>query len=338
MCGDECAGRPRFRDPRGRYVCHPCAERLKALRVGAGSAASHGDGPHETRDLHEQGDDPMVSLDDPPATSGGGMIPLDDVPGVPASTGGTFGVEPAHERPETTDFADYSIPDGRKRCPDCGEIAQPYAILCPECEFNFKTGASRRDAVTARGAGKTLACGVCGYSLFGLKDMVCPECGTPFKISTRRDRDKEWQKREARRFYVLPFVMMGVFLPLLVGAAYLTGGVTMVLGTMLLFAVLYVVNLAAYWLMEWMLIGFDAPFFITAARMASVTAITTFTMVVMSGLGFPLLILIALQYFMLLITLRVIMDIEHMEAVITSIVIMGMLVLIPFLFVMFGIL
>lgn len=108
VCGEDCSGRPRTKDARGRYTCMRCMEELKTVSTGAAVAGAAEPVPTEDAiDLGENVDD-------------------DD---------GIFGLEK-----EAAPAAVAAAPAGLN-CPACGmRFGIPNATECMRCGYNTETG------------------------------------------------------------------------------------------------------------------------------------------------------------------------------------------------------
>lgn len=131
-------------------------------------------------------------------------------------------------------------------------------------------------------------CSECGYSLEGLETTLCPECGHENK-PVRKPKSQileEESRRIARLEYVKPAVTLaaGVLIVvaiLLLGRPWLTavgwvGGlpVRVIIGTL------------AYFLCCLWFFGFDAPWRLTALRLAATYAISDIPIAIIRSIGF----------------------------------------------------
>lgn len=102
VCGVDCAGKPRVKDPKGRYYCKPCYDRAKTEKAGAAGFSAE----HAARSSQDNpGDDDHGLLDDLlAAESQGGASPL--------------------------------------ACPACDAPMPHGAVICVQCGFNKQTGSA----------------------------------------------------------------------------------------------------------------------------------------------------------------------------------------------------
>lgn len=188
ICGEDCSDRPRVKDRRGRYFCKSCAMAKAAAGKGQGKAVAAASPVHEAAA-------PIVEdaydLDDP----GGGALPVDML---------------SHARQQ-------------KGCPVCMRTLAPDARICVGCGYDIEKGIQSSTLVEkAAGKGKDrnkrgYQCQNCGYNLEGLRDPVCPECGTRVNTSRKaRLREdvarevliQEWRKPAA--WFAVGFVGMAI--------------------------------------------------------------------------------------------------------------------------------
>ncbi|MHC5115428.1 MAG: hypothetical protein ACYTGP_13495 [Planctomycetota bacterium] len=112
ICGEDCAGRPRTKDGKGRYYCQPCYDDVKR-KIEARKAAAAAPPPPPPPPAPIE-DDPFSMLDE---VVGDAPTP---VPGaVPAPAG-----------------------FGQETCPGCGGALAADAVVCTSCGYNKQTGTS----------------------------------------------------------------------------------------------------------------------------------------------------------------------------------------------------
>ncbi|CAN5804864.1 hypothetical protein BH11PLA1_BH11PLA1_17600 [soil metagenome] len=202
------------------------------------------------------------------------------------------------------------------------------------CGYNAKTGLAPGTGVgaTARSPG-VLTCTQCGYSLKGLRDARCPECGTVSRPKSWRDWSKEDGARIRKRTYLVPSIMIGVSAAVIVVALLFTGEIRVLpsiaasLGLSCLGGILAYVFLCAVW------IGSDAFLGLTILRLLAIDATFFALAPVVHALipgGVPLLILTIGAY--VLLTARM-LDLETIEAfvlaVLKTIITVAVVALIP---------
>jgi hypothetical protein len=108
------------------------------------------------------------------------------------------------------------VPLGLQACPSCGSSIPYGGALCVQCGFDVRKGAkigtaqgpapTEQSAIPAR-QGK---CGKCGYSLSGLKQPRCPECGTPVGRLSDRERRKRENAETVKWSYLKPLIHIAV--------------------------------------------------------------------------------------------------------------------------------
>ncbi len=242
-CGLDLSAAKRFKDSKGRAFCEPCAAALRAK-----AAAKLGVGAPETR------------KSDSPAAPEDGTFALADEP-APARAA------PAAGRMEL--------------CPDCSTPLGAGPI-CASCGYNRVTGmaigehgggtpppaGTTPDAVPAKKKRKTVKCVQCGYDLAGLKEPLCPECGT---LNSKYARAKAEERQTLRAMYIKPAIMAAIGL-VFACAIFAVRGLPV--GFYLLYyAAAVPVGFVAYVLLSIAFIGFDEPLGVTFVRIAAVLAV-----------------------------------------------------------------
>ncbi len=249
-CGTDVTDAPRVKDPRGRYFCRPCAEAMAARSHAAAGGA-----------VPAQGSFLPAQATEAPAPAAH-----------PAS--------PPPAEPETYDLVEpEKQPDAPTRpCPGCNRRLPIDAAACPDCGFNLvlnehvpdTEAPEPRTAVMKDGV---MTCASCGYSLKRLKRMVCPECGTPFRIPTRRDWHDEDNKQTVRDAYRRPLIYLGVGLAGLAIVALIRGSPMDILFYLLRYAIEVPAGVTAFLLCCVLWVGFDAPVHLIALRLAGIYAL-----------------------------------------------------------------
>lgn len=102
VCGENCADRPRVKDPKGRYYCKPCYAQLSEQQHQTAPA------PPAPGDMPLEPQPGEAGIDD----HGGLLSEL--IESAPASTG--------------------------KTCPQCNTELDQQAVLCVSCGYNFQSG------------------------------------------------------------------------------------------------------------------------------------------------------------------------------------------------------
>lgn len=266
ICGEDCSGRARTRDPRGRYACNDCLLKQRLARGGevvlpplpsvrpaeAHASELSGGGPVQPAD------DEVISLAD------------DDSPPSPPP----------------------SMP-----CPCCLRPMAADVVVCVGCGFNRATG-ERVETETggkprkgkSGGGVRELKCSQCGYNLSGLRSARCPECGKVNIVRTsKREREREESQRQATRAYIKPAVMLagGLATTSIILAAGQSAAA--IPAYLLVFAIGFVVSLIVYVVCSALFIGFDESFPLMALRLAGVYAVADVLYVLLSALPFGFL-------------------------------------------------
>lgn len=114
VCGVDCAGKPRRKDSRGRYICGPCVDRL-AARAGGAPRVGRSDGADT---LRASAEGPLAVIEVDTALPPGVPSPLD---------------EPAIDKAPVIS------------CPSCGYDVRGLArARCPECGLALSRREVRR--------------------------------------------------------------------------------------------------------------------------------------------------------------------------------------------------
>ncbi len=234
-CGIDVAGKPRVKNPQGRYLCQACYDSIKDAKTGRPRAS------------------PATA--DPSAEEGiFGIVDLDALQ--PAETGPKpreLKVCPACGKARDKDSV---------VCVNCG--------FDDRAGFQRGTGVG----ASARKGGVTV-CPGCGYDLKGLKKPRCPECGKVLSlVSDREDREAE-SKAIARKAYLRPVLMfvIGITGLLILGAVRGQGGSDMIVRLLLTYAIGVPIGLLVYVLCCLIWIGFNAPLHRVALSLAGIYAI-----------------------------------------------------------------
>ncbi len=119
VCHCDCTGRPRVKDPKGRYYCRSCYERV--------SGRHHADDPPRTAAAQRRPVQPPERPAAQPQSSE--ALALEDEGDL-----GLFARLPAAER-EAMNAPVQQIP-----CPGCGKLVPAGAVLCVRCGYNRQLG------------------------------------------------------------------------------------------------------------------------------------------------------------------------------------------------------
>lgn len=107
-CGEDCSGRPRVKDPQGRYACKRCVERQGSQR------------PARTKPIRPEPIEEPIGLDN---FGGDGGLEMGDL------------LSEAHA-------SDSNL------CPSCGTPRASGAVVCMRCGYNSQTGDQIATSVT----------------------------------------------------------------------------------------------------------------------------------------------------------------------------------------------
>lgn len=227
-CGIDVAGKPRVKDPHGRYLCQPCFDAVSAAKTESRPAASR------------PASKPAPAVEVPADEGVFGMVDLDAL------------------KP----LADASKPRELKVCAACGKARDKESVVCVNCGFDERAGFQRGTGVGAspRKGGKT-TCPSCGYDLKGLKKPKCPECGKVMPLVTEREEREAESQAIARKAWIKPLVLLGIGLAglCIVGTQRGPGGVEGVATELVEFAVGFPVAAIVYVICGFIWVGFDAP-------------------------------------------------------------------------------
>lgn len=114
ICGEDCSGRPRTKDPRGRYYCNTCYEAARAGTHSTAATSGAADPPGDVFGL-ENDDDMAFDM-------------LDEI-----APGGAAAAQAAP-------------------CPECGSAIPVDGVICTTCGYNTQTGQSLQVKTTHPGA------------------------------------------------------------------------------------------------------------------------------------------------------------------------------------------
>jgi hypothetical protein len=155
-------------------------------------------------------------------------------------------------------------------CMGCGALMRAGAVHCSRCGRDSREGAGGLAPDRSR---SPKPCPACGYNLVGLKRPICPECGASFSAKDHRRFDRDHAASVARAEWVKPAVMLGTGWAIVLINALATGGPGST-GTYLLhWAITLPVGIIAYLVCCLAGLGFDAPFRLTAWRLAGTFAL-----------------------------------------------------------------
>ncbi|TVQ50729.1 MAG: hypothetical protein EA377_14055 [Phycisphaerales bacterium] len=129
VCGEDCANKPRVKDPKGRYYCKPCYNRAAAQRREK----------QRQRELEESRES-SPPQDDPGNESTAGGLGLGSLLDDSDASGSGMGVG----------LADEPTPKSREgTCPECGHGYEAGAVICVNCGYNLRSGKKLQASVIA---------------------------------------------------------------------------------------------------------------------------------------------------------------------------------------------
>ncbi len=173
----------------------------------------------------------------------------------------------------------------RKPCPACARMMAHDQVVCLGCGYNASTGMQAGTGVGADvNRGGKLKCVKCGYSLKGLRQAKCPECGAPQQYRDIKDEMREESRRTTRNEYIKPFLHLVIgytvasfALAIMIGRAngfdpsvFLAG--FLVEGAQLAFGV--PIGVVVFFVCSAMWIGFDQAWYMVALRLAGIYAVS----------------------------------------------------------------
>ncbi len=210
----------------------------------------------------------------------------------------------------------------RVECAVCLREILPGESKCVSCNYDPAVGLTEETLVARRPLGKEgLVCVNCGYSLRGLRAMRCPECRQPVVHRAEKGLKAGAFRDEAtRQAYVVPLMMLGVGGGLyVIWSAIAHGPAGGPLAAINLTAQV-VTGLLAFFLCSVLIFGFDAPWHLTALRLAGI-----YSVVNVAGLAIDELlggacflhILLILVYIQLLMSL---LELDLQDAIILGFV------------------
>ncbi len=317
-CGQDCSGKPRTKDPQGRYTCRECYDKVTAARAAQPVAAVEVK-PVAAKAAVQAAAKPVVMAKPVAAAkavaAAAPAAPAEE-PALTFDDGAGFGEGLALEDMDAGIAAIASAQP--KECQNCGLFLPQSTVICTRCGLNTQTG---KVLGTEKVVGETRQCIKCGYSLKGLKSMKCPECGT---VNSREDRKKAAEKKAARdtvrNAYLKPVLMFVVGLTISIAMAASQGaGTEGAIAYLIKYAFYVPTGVVVFFLCCLIWLGFDAPMHLTALRLAGVYAVTDAVTAVVLLVPLPLIIwLVPLATYVGL--LMDVLDLEIQDAVIVGLV------------------
>ncbi len=292
-CGVDCAGKPRVKDARGRYMCKACHEKSGARHAGAESAAG------AMVDSSGGSGSVVATAKAPGDQLGGGEVDggiVDVLEIAPAAAGAS--------RP----------------CPACSRLMGPDAVVCVSCGYDARAGFQRGTGVGAsESRGGRLACPSCGYSLKGLKKPACPECGAAIRPMTKKEELRAVSRETVKWAYLKPAILFGVAVAGLAIMALARGRPEDIVGYAIMLAMFVPVGVIAFLICGAIWIGFNSPIHLIAIQLAGIYAMVAFVGELLSLTRVPILPSIAA----LIVQVHLMMDqldLDMQDAIIVSVI------------------
>lgn len=279
-CGQDCAGKPRVKDQRGRYTCQPCYDQLKAERTA-------------------------------PTPS-----PAPIAPSEPEGFD-VFALESSAEEPKTSPCRNCGAPlaESAVLCVSCG-FNKKLGRTARESDV---AAALPPPSPLATQRGRRTKCGKCGYDLRGTTGPKCPECGASAMAPTREEKNRENSEAVRRDTYIKPLVYFAVGFGIVSLIQLLSGGIDDLLFYAVGYAIQVPIGVAVYWVCCLIWIGFDAPVHVTALRLAGIYALVDLASAIFSFVPIPIIGWVAplLIYVGLLMDL---LELDLQDAVIVALI------------------
>jgi len=160
----------------------------------------------------------------------------------------------------------------RAPCPNCNAAMKPGQTRCSLCgkiSSLFEVQHGRRTAAEGPRT-EPLRCKQCNYDLAGLRDLVCPECGTRNTVSSQSESLSEVSEEVTRWEYQKPAIMAAIGFVL----AFLITGIDDGWSDAVWFAAGFPVRVTlitgAFIVCGLSWVGLDAPFKLTLLRFAGI--------------------------------------------------------------------
>lgn len=316
-CGQDCSGKPRTKDAQGRYTCRECFDKLTAARAAQPAAAV--EVKPAKAGVQAAAKPVVVTRPAAAAKAVGAAAPAAaaEEPALTFDDGAGFGEGLGVEEMDAGIAAIAAAQP--KECQNCGLFLPQSTVICTRCGLNTQTG---KVLGTEKIVGETRQCIKCGYSLKGLKNMKCPECGTVNLVKTKEDKQREDIRKTSRAVvrneYLKPLIMFVVGLAIAVGIASQVGADPT--GTVILLLIKYAVfvpiGVIVFFVCCLLWMGFDAPMHLTALRLAAAFALTDTMYIPSQMLGFYG---IGVTICALGLILHVLMDLDIQDAIIMAV-------------------
>jgi hypothetical protein len=249
VCGVDCSGKPRVKDPQGRYCCQPCFDTAEARKANVAAAP--------------RVDDEPFRIDDP-AFEEPLLVPVAEDEIIPLAPAAMNVSTPA-------------------ACLRCGSSWVPQAQSCMVCgaKPGQKAGGDGAERVGKAGkAGKSGAksrkpvpCGKCGYDLSGLRTFKCPECGHTNTPSMRPTSLAETSREVARQAYSKPLIYMAVGLAVTAMVGIGQGEIAGLVVQAVLFPVSVIIAYCTMWVLCALWVGLSSSALLMLVQIAAIHGI-----------------------------------------------------------------
>ncbi|HEX2837116.1 MAG TPA: hypothetical protein VHN77_03205 [Phycisphaerales bacterium] len=237
-CNQDVSKKPRVKDPQGRYLCEPCFAATQAAPAKPAAsppqraAAQPASKPAPKPAPKPQDDNPLLDAIDTGEGEGGDML----------------------------------LPEGYDP-----SLALAAATAKPEAPVRAHQPKPQAGAKGKKGP-LEFKCRHCGYNMAGAMSMRCPECGK-MNMEPKNDVLADTAREVRMQTYRRPFILMGIgwTLSLIILAVGKVGWEAYAaLGIGWLVAI--PVGVLTFWVCSLIFLEYDAPFHITALRLAGIYA------------------------------------------------------------------
>jgi rubrerythrin len=234
LCKQDVSKKPRVKDPQGRYLCEPCFEKSQKATPKPAAAA-------------------------PKPAPKPAPVPADDNPLLDSLDSlGDAGV------------GDMVLPEGYDP-----SLAMAAATAKPEAPVRAHQPMpvpGQKEAKKKKKGAPAFACRHCGYDMAGSMTLRCPECGK-MNMQPKSDALLDDARQIKRAMYIRPLVLTAIGLTIsliaLVAGGAKAASYVVVFGGWLL-AIPF--GVFTFWICSLIFLEYDAPFHVTALRLAGIYA------------------------------------------------------------------
>lgn len=253
LCGEDCSNRPRVKDAQGRYFCKSCDDLRMAGQAASLSAAAVTD-PEPPAAEPAPGDEPFELDDD-------AFELADPDPGA---------------SPLPIDMVDHAA--RTTSCPVCVRAMAPGTRICVSCGYDAEKGIQsstkiEKSASRKKSRTRGYLCKSCGYDLTGLREPVCPECGSRVPMSRRERLDNDMRSQVFHEEYKKPLVWLAVALVIIAVALIIKGDPVGIVWYAALLVVQLPFMLIGLWVCQMTFLGQVGTIPLNTVRIASALAI-----------------------------------------------------------------